>query len=68
MYSCKYRGKKELCLVKGNKYPVTKNNKLNEKRIRAANNYAARFGEINKIKKGGICKVARRKKIDLKIC
>lgn len=68
MYSCKYKGKKEKCLASNNEYPVTKNNKIDKKRVRAAAAYASRFGDIKRIKRGGICKIAKREKIDLKVC
>jgi hypothetical protein len=68
MYSCISHGKKEKCLLKGGKYPVTKDGKLSGKRVRAADAYGSRFGVISKLKKAGLCKVAKQKKIKLKTC
>jgi hypothetical protein len=67
MHSCIHRGKKERCLLK-NKYPVTENGKISSKRIRAADSYGSKFGVLSALKKGGLCKVAKQKKIKLKAC
>lgn len=68
MYKCISHGKKEKCLLKGGKYPVTKDGKLSEKRIRAADSYGSRFDVLSDLKKAGLCKVAKQKKIKLKTC
>ena len=67
MHSCISHGHKEKCLLK-NKYPVTKNGKISKKRIRAAAAYGAKEGVLPSLKKGGICSIAKREKIDLKVC
>lgn len=67
-HSCTYRGKKEKCLLSGNRYPITKNNKVSRKRIKSAESYAKRYGDLKKLKKAGLCKLAKRNKIKLKDC
>lgn len=67
MRKCIYHGKKEKCLI-GNKYPVTKNGKISEKRIKAAESYGSKEGVIAALKRGGLCRIAANKNIKLKTC
>jgi hypothetical protein len=67
MYKCKHRGKKESCLLK-DKFPVTEGGKLSSKRIRSADSYGSRYGYLPRLKKAGLCRLARKKKIKLKSC
>jgi hypothetical protein len=67
MRSCIHRGYKEKCLLK-NKFPVTKNGKLSAKRIRSADSYGSRYGYLPRLKKAGLCRVAKSKGIKLKAC
>lgn len=66
-HSCDYRGKRERCLL-GNKYPITKDLKMSEKRIKAAESYGSQEGVISQLKKGGLCRAARSQGIKLKCC
>ena len=67
VHSCIYRSKKERCLI-GDSYPITKNNKISRKRIKAAEIYGKRYRDWKKLKRTGICKIAKRKGLKLKDC
>jgi hypothetical protein len=67
MHSCKHRGKRERCLLKDG-YPVTKNGKVSKERIRSAAAYGAKFGVLAKLKRSGLCSIAKRNKINIKAC
>lgn len=67
VHKCMYRGRKEKCLI-GSKYPITKDNKISEKRIKAAESYGSQEGVLAKLKRAGLCKLARNKGIKLKSC
>lgn len=66
-HSCDYHGHKEKCLIKDS-YPITKGNKISRKRIKAAESYGKRYGDWKKLKRAGICRIAKRKKLKLKDC
>lgn len=68
VYSCQYKGHKERCLLKGNKYPITKNGSINEGRIHAAISYGSRFGDLSALKKNGLCDVVKKKGIKSNVC
>jgi hypothetical protein len=67
MRSCIHRGHKEKCLLK-NKFTVTKNGKLSSKRIRSADSYGSRYGYLSRLKRAGLCSVARKKGVKIKSC
>ena len=67
VHKCVYKGKKEKCLI-GSKFPITKDNKISEKRIKAAESYGSQEGVLAKLKRGGLCSIAHRKGIKLKSC
>lgn len=70
VYSCKYKSSKvkEKCLMKGGRYPITKNGKISKKRIRAAESYGSQMGVLGRLKKSGLCSIAKRKGVKLKAC
>jgi hypothetical protein len=68
MYSCTYKKKKEQCLLKNNKYPITKNNKINEGRIHAAISYGSKFGDLSTLKKNGLCSLVKKEGIKSNVC
>lgn len=68
MFSCHYKGHKEKCLLKGGRFPVTKNGKISKKRIRSADAYGSKMGLLSKLKKGGLCSIAKKHKIKVKSC
>lgn len=68
MHSCRYKGVREKCLLPNNRYPITKNNKINEGRIHAAISYGSRFGDLPALKKNGLCKVVKEQGIKSNVC
>lgn len=68
VYSCHYHDKKEKCLLKGGRFPITKNGKVSKKRIRSADAYGSKMGLLSKLKKGGLCSIAKKHKVDIKSC
>ena len=67
VHKCIYRSKKEKCLI-GEKYPITKDGKISEKRIKAAESYGSQEGVLAKLKRAGLCKFAKGKGVKLKSC
>ena len=67
-YRCDYHGKQETCLMK-DKFPVTKNGKINKKRVRSAESYGSKYGYLETLKRNGLCRYVRKAKIKKsKIC
>jgi len=54
-HKCMYHGRREECLLK-NKFPVTKNNKLNCSRVHAAEVYGSKGNKLDDLKENGLCK------------
>ena len=65
--NCVHKSKKEKCLLR-NKFPVTKNGRFSKKRLHSAFSYGSKYGYMKKLKRAGICRIAKRHRVKSSMC